>query len=50
MKGESIAECSTFDLHKPIIGLENQVLDVFLSGRLRLFFSIFNLILEEQCS
>ena len=41
MKVESIAECSkrafcnTFDLHLAIIGLENQLLDFFLSGRLR---------------
>ena len=41
MKIESIAECSlgafcnTFDLHYAIIGLENQFLIFFLSGRLR---------------
>ena len=41
MKVESIAECSfgafcnTFDLHKAIIGLENQYLVFFLSSRLR---------------
>ena len=41
MKVESIAECSkrafcnTFDLHEAIIGLENQFLVFFLSGRLR---------------
>ena len=41
MKVESIAECSlgsfcnTFDLHLGIIGLENQFLVFFLSGRLR---------------
>ena len=40
MKVESIAECSlgafcnTFDLHYAIIGLENQFLVFFLSGRL----------------
>ena len=41
MKVESIEECSSwsilqyFDLHKAIIGLENQILVFFLSGRLR---------------
>ena len=41
MKVESTAECSlgafcnTFDLHLAIIGLENQFLVFFLSGRLR---------------
>ena len=41
MKIESIAECSfgafciTSDLHQAIIGLENQFLVFFLSGRLR---------------
>ena len=41
MKVECIAECSfgafcnTFDLHLAIIGLENQFLVFFLSGRLR---------------
>ena len=41
MKVKSIAECSkrafcnTFDLHEAIIGLENQFLVFFLSGRLR---------------
>ena len=41
MKVKSIAECSlgafcnTFDLHEGIIGLENQFLLFFLSGRLR---------------
>ena len=41
MKVKSIAECSfgafcnTFDLHLAIIGLENQFLIFFLSGRLR---------------
>ena len=41
MKVESIAECSlgafcnTFDLHKAIICLENQLLVFFFSGRLR---------------
>ena len=35
MKVESIAECNTFDLHLAIIGLENQFLVFFLSGRLR---------------
>ena len=41
MKVKSIAECSTgafcntFDLHLAIIGIENQFLVFFLSGRLR---------------
>ena len=35
MKVESIAECSTFNLHSVIIGLENQ-LSVFESGRFTL--------------
>ena len=41
MQVESIAECSlgafcnTFDLHEAMIGLENQCLVFFLSGRLR---------------
>ena len=41
MQVKSIAECSlgafcnTFDLHLAIIGLENQFLVFFLSGRLR---------------
>ena len=41
MKVESIAECSlgafgnTIDLYQAIIGLENQFLVFFLSGRLR---------------
>ena len=41
MKVESIAECSLgafcniFDLHEPIIGVENQFLAFFLSGHLR---------------
>ena len=41
MKDESIAECSlgafcnTFDLHKGIIGFENQFFVYFLSGHLR---------------
>ena len=41
MEVKSIAECSkrafcnTFDLHEAIIGLENQFLVFFLSGRLR---------------
>ena len=41
VKVKSIAECSlgafcnTFDLHLAIIGLENQFLVFFLSGRLR---------------
>ena len=51
MKVESIAECSfgafcnTFDLHKAIIGRENQFFVFFLSGRLRqvlLYIFIFN--------
>ena len=29
------AFCNTFDLYKVIIGLENQILVFFLSGRLR---------------
>ena len=41
MKVESIAECSlgafcnTFDLHKVIIVLENQIFDFFLGDHLR---------------
>ena len=34
MKVKSIAECSPFDLHLEIIGLQTQFL-VILSGRLR---------------
>ena len=34
-KWRSKAFCNTFDLHKAIIGLENQFLVFFLSGRLR---------------
>ena len=47
MKVESIAECSlgafcnTFDLHLAIIGLENQFLVFFLSGRLKTGFTVF---------
>ena len=47
MQIESIAECflgaffNTFDLHSVIIGLENQFLVFFLSGRLRQVFTVF---------
>ena len=33
MKVKSTAECSSFDLHEAIIGIENQFLVFFLSGR-----------------
>ena len=47
MQGKSIAECNNFDLHETIIGLENQFVFFFYSGRFCLSFLVWSLKARE---